>query len=34
MVTIGQVIALIICVGVLVAVPKIISKFAPKEYKS
>jgi hypothetical protein len=33
MITIGQIIALVISVGILVAIPKIVSKYAPKEYK-
>ena len=31
--TIGQIIALVVCVGIMVAIPKIVSKCAPKEYK-
>ena len=33
MISIGQIIALAVCVGALVALPKVISKYAPKEYK-
>jgi hypothetical protein len=33
MISIGQIIALVVCVGVLVAIPKIVSHYAPKEYK-
>ena len=33
MISIWQIIALVVCVGVLVAIPKIVSHYAPKEYK-
>lgn len=33
MVTIWQIVALVVAVAVLVAIPKIVSHFAPKEYK-
>jgi len=33
MISIGQIIALAVCVGILVAIPKIVSHYAPKEYK-
>ena len=33
MVSVGQIIALAVVVAILVAIPKVISKYAPKEYK-
>ena len=33
MVSVGQIIALVVVVAILVAIPKVISKYAPKEYK-
>lgn len=33
MVSVGQIIALVVAVAILVTIPKVISKYAPKEYK-